>query len=635
MTVGIHNAITTVLSRLKTREPLTGSEWADRYFYLVPESSGIEGKWATFPYQIAWLNWMTDDDIREINNQKCARVGYTKCIVAAIGYFTEERHRNIVVWQPTDGDAQDFVSDEIDPMLNYVPIVGDLLKCRVGMKSKYNTNEKKSFNGSVLDIKGGKSARNYRRMTKDVAIFDEADGFDIDIDGEGHPFKLGDIRTQTSPFRKSIRGSTPGVKGVSIIEPAVDSSGMVFYRYVPCPQCNTMQRLEFKNLRTKGEEKGQYTCIHGCLIDYSSYPDMDLSGRWQTLDGYYYDDNKNMFFSPDGHLTERPKKISTRIWAAYSYYMSWAEIVEEWLEAVAKSAIGDKTLLKTFINTFLGETWEEKGEQVSHGMFTGDRLDNYRADGRIPDEVLVITVGGDLQGGKESRLELEICGWGIGFESWSIDYVIIPGDPQLDAMWDHLDDQFLRKFTREDGTVIPVAGGCIDSGYLPDRVFNFTGPRARRNIYATKGKAQYSGPLIKASSEQWKNKKILQLAINTDNAKETVFTRLNKILTPGPGYCHFPSHYGADYFKKLTNEEKRIDRKGGVIVGHKWVKLGPNEPLDCRTGNLAALARLNPNFETIKLYYRQRVENIKLELPPAAGQVVRSGRRVRSAGVQR
>jgi phage terminase large subunit GpA-like protein len=202
-------------------------------------------------------------------------------------------------------------------------------------------------------------------------------------------------------------------------------------------------------------------------------------------------------------------------------------------------------------------------------------------------------------------------------------------------VWSHLDDQTLRKFVREDGVVLGIAGGMVDSGFLPSRVFDFTRPRKRRNIYATKGKSQYSGPLLgKGTWQGERGKKTLQFPINTDEAKETVFNRLNKITVPGPGYCHFPKHYPADYFKKLTNEEKRLDRKGGVIVGHKWIKLGPNEPLDCRTGNLAAFSRLNPNLGNIARHYEQAVEHERLELP-AKPVTMKPGRRVRSAGVSR
>ena len=76
----------------------------------------------------------------------------------------------------------------------------------------------------------------------------------------------------------------------------------------------------------------------------------------------------------------------------------------------------------------------------------------------------------------------------------------------------------------------------VEYGYLPSRVFEFTRPRERRNIYATKGKSQYSGPLLgKGSWQGDESKKTLQFPINTDDAKETFFNRLNKIDPPQPG----------------------------------------------------------------------------------------------------
>ncbi len=187
MIAPVDAAFLRALQPLRTRVPLIGSKWADKHFYLSPESSGTEGRWKCYPYQVALLNWMTSDDIEEMNLQKSRRVGYTKCLLAATGCLIEQKSRNIVIWHPTDGDAKDFVTDEVDTVLRDVPIVSERLKCGVGMKSKFNTNEKKSFHGATLDIKGGKSARNFRRMTKDCAIYDETDGFDADIDGNVSP----------------------------------------------------------------------------------------------------------------------------------------------------------------------------------------------------------------------------------------------------------------------------------------------------------------------------------------------------------------------------------------------------------------------------------------------------------------
>ena len=616
----INDSITSSLSIVRIREPLTGSEWADRYFYLSPESSGIEGRWKTLPYQIGPLNWMCDDDIEEFNWIKSARVGYSKSLLIAIGYGIEHKRRNIALWQPTDGDAHDFMNDEIETMLRDVPQVGELLKVPPGTKSKFSTVEKKTFAGAILDIKGGKSGRNYRRMTKDIAMYDELDGFDSDIDGEGSPTELGDTRTQTSSFPKSIRGSTPRVKGVSLIEKAIaNCGGNVFLRHLPCPACNGPQPLVWSGFEWDSGDpmSARYRCTHcGRAIEYHEYPAMDEAGWWQTESGIVYRDDTDLFYGADGEVCDRPRRIGAKIWSAYSYYTTWSNTVEKWLEAVAESKTGSNFKLKTFVNTRLAETWEETGDKVESGQFSGDRLEDYRADEPLPNEILMVTFGADVQGGKDSRIELEIVGWGLNEESWSIDYVVIPGDPERDDVWAHLDDQTLRKFVREDGVVLPIAGGMVDSGYLPSRVFDFTRPRKRRNIYATKGKAQYSGPLLGKGSYQGEaGKKTLQFPINTDEAKETVFNRLNKIHQPGPGYCHFPSTYGPDYFKKLTNEEKRPKRRAGGVVGHEWHKLGPNEPLDCRVGNLAALARLNPNFNKISRKIDARKDR-KKEIEP-------------------
>lgn len=628
-------AVTAGVTAYRADVPMLGAEWADQYFYLSPESSGTEGRWKTLPYQIALINWMTSDDIEEVNWQKSRRVGYTKCLLAAAGCMIHQKRRNVATWQPTDGDAHDFSVDEVDTMLRDVPILGEMLKCDPGAKNKFNTVEKKVFNGATWDIKGGKSARNFRRMSKDVAIYDELSAFDPDIDGEGSALELGDGRLDQAPFPKSIRGSTPKIKGLCQIEAAVARAEKVFTRFVRCPHCGEFQPLVFERLKWEHEDPAtaHFICAaNGCVLYYRDYPIMDAAGRWQADDGTYYDDATDRFFDADGNHIEKPRRIGAKIWAAYSYLRPWSWLVDKWLQATEESKTGKLTGLKAVVNTLLGETWEEKGEAVGIDQFTGDRLDDYTAD-CIPDDVLVITIGCDLQGGKDSRLELEVVGWGVGEESWSIDYVIIPGDPDGDALWQHLDDQFRRTFEREDGIILPVAGGMVDAGYLPSRVHDFTRPREHRRIFSTKGKSQYSGPLLgKGSWQGEEGRKTLQFPINTDEGKETLFNRLNKVLAPGPGYCHFPAHYRKEHFERLTNEEKRQKVQKGRIIGHEWYKKGPNEPLDCRVLNMAALARVNPNFDRLKIELEKEAERLRLGLRTGNSPAGR-GRRVRSGGI--
>jgi phage terminase large subunit GpA-like protein len=603
LTPELETAASTGLGLFFARVPLRGSEWANRHFYLSPESSGTEGRWKCYPYQVALLNWMTSDDIEEINLQKSRRVGYTKCLLAAAGCLIEQKNRNVAIWHPTDGDARDFTTDEVDPMLRDVPLLGAKLKCAVGSKSKFSTVEKKAFHGSTLDIKGGKSARNFRRMTKDVAIYDETDGFDVDIDGEGSCFELGDGRLDQAPFPKSIRGSTPKTKGVSLIENAVEHSEMVFWRFVRCPRCDELQRLEFARLHwDKGQpETVWYECRTGCRLEYRDYPTMDARGRWQTLDGVYYVEGKDAFRDPDGKPIPKPRRIGVRIWAGYSYLRPWSYVVDRWLVASRNAKSGNITTLKTVVNTLLGETFEEHGESVNSDIL-GRRGEEYPDDeGRIPDEVCVVTVGADVQGGANARVELEFVGHGQEGETWSLDYVVLEGDPTRIEVWDNLDEQLLRRFTRQDGVDLGVSCSFIDSGYLATEVYRFTGPRRKRNVFATKGVT--TGTLCNKGTWQGdkrRRSRAILRTVNVDDAKTIIFNRL-RIQDPGPGFCHFPAHYPDVHFVRLTNEEKLEKRKAGVVIGFEWRKKGPNEPLDCRAYALGAFEYLNPNMPRMRL----------------------------------
>ena len=626
-------AATIAVEMWRARVPMMGAQWADEYFYLSPESSGTEGKWKTLPYQIGPLNWMTSDDIEEFNWQKSRRVGYTKCLLAAAGCNIEQKNRNVATWQPTDGDAHDFVTDEVDTLLRDVPVLGKRLKCPVGAKSKHNTIEKKAFHGATWDIKGGKSARNFRRMTKDVAIYDETDAFDIDIDGEGSCFELGDGRLDQAPFPKSIRGSTPKIKGSSLIEHAVENSEMVVYRFVKCLHCGGRQRLEFENMKFHdGPDSVHFVCVH-CRekMFYREYPEMDAAGRWQTLDGYYYDDETDRFYDPEGDPVPKPRSIGAKIWAAYSYLRPWSYFVSKWIAANKDAKTGNITTLKAVINTLLGETFEEKGESVDHSGF-GERCEDYLSEETIPAEVLVITAGVDVQGGLNSRLELEIVGHGVEYESWSLDYIVIPGDVENFMVWDQLDQELKRIFVRADGVKLPVSCAFVDSGYLATEVYKFTAPRRRRNIYATKG--VNTGLICNKGTWQGDKKartRCILRTVNVDDAKTIIFRRL-QIEEPGPGYCHFPDHYDDDHFKKLTNEEKKIKRKKGLVVGHKWEQKGPNEPLDCRAYALGALEFLNVNVGKLKL----RLERQAAAIANGVDYIKqRTGRRVRSHGLRR
>ena len=59
----------------------------------------------------------------------------------------------------------------------------------------------------------------------------------------------------------------------------------------------------------------------------------------------------------------------------------------------------------------------------------------------LHDNVVILTAGVDVQ---DNRLEVEVVGWGYGYESYGIIYRDFPGDPGKEEVWLKL-DAFLRK----------------------------------------------------------------------------------------------------------------------------------------------------------------------------------------------
>jgi phage terminase large subunit GpA-like protein len=293
----------------------------------------------------------------------------------------------------------------------------------------------------------------------------------------------------------------------------------------------------------------------------------------------------------------------------YSVWSTWADMAKNFLEAKKQPE-----MLKTWINTALGESWEEQGETVEYDVLLDRRL-NYDVE-RIPEEVLVITAGVDTQ---KDRLELQLVGFGKQYEAWVLEYRIFWGDPNGIKVWQELDDYIKKRFKTETGRAMPVSCVCIDSGgHHTNAVYNFTKPRQARRVFAVKGLSQAGKPIANKPTFVGKNKAVLY-GIGTDSAKEAIFARLaaeNELTT-----LHFCADLDEEYFKQLT-AEKRVTK---FVRGRKsliWKQIRPrNEALDTLVYNFAAIYILNPNFDTIeeKILSQQSKPREKAQNKPKRG----------------
>lgn len=569
------------LAACMTQEPITLETWAARNFYLSAESSYVEQAWTAWPFQRAIMAVISNDDVAEVTIKKSARVGYTKILLAAIGYNAEHRRRNQCIWQPTDDDAEDFVKSELDPMLRDVAAMRSVFPAYL-QRHKDNTLQQKKFIGSLLRVKGGKAAKNYRRISIDFGCLDELDAFDNDIEKEGAPDVLAAKRLEGATFPKLVAGSTPKLKGFSLIDTRWTLADERFTFQIACPYCAERHPLTwggkdephgFKFERTADGINVYHLCPY-CThqLQQSEYLVAAEQGIWINERGDLHLTVAGRFTTPDGQSVTAPRHVAMHVWTAYSPAVAWSQIVREFLEAYTKQQEGDDTKMKAWKNTTLGEAWEGEVECT-----TDDEL-RARAEPfplrHMPRGCLLLLCGMDTQ---DNRIEAGIWGIGRGGEMWTIDHRVFFGNPALPEVWAEAED-FLRtaEYTHASGRNQRIYATAIDSGgHHKDAVYAFAHRLRALRVHAVKGASGRERSIDNGNSRvdyRWngrieKHGPILWI-VGTNLAKDRFQSRL-EVAAPGPGYVHLSADLGSEWFKQLAGEI-RATRRMATGTESRW-----------------------------------------------------------------
>ncbi len=592
------------VSLLKPPPRLTLSQWADMYRMLSPENSAEPGRWHTekAPYQREIMDAIGDQHTRKVVIKSAAQIGKTAMLMNMLGYYMHYYPSPVLVMQPTLDMAQTFSKDFLAPMLRDTPVLSNL----VDSKSRYsgNTILKKNFPGGHVTIVGANSPASLASRPIKVLLADEVDRYPASAGTEGDPLLLGQKRQTTFWDKKTVIVSTPTLKASSRITTEFEASSKEEWN-VPCPCCGHYQPLVWERLVFDSED--------------TTKPIMYKCERCGELSGEY--DWKKA--AQRGHFVAENDNVEVRgfhLNTLASNFCSWKEVVDKFLVANELSKQGDHEKLKTWVNTDLGEAWEEPGTTIDDTSLV-NRREIYEAE--VPDEVLILTAGVDVQ---DDRFEVEVVGWGVGKESWGIRYQKIYGDLMSERVWNDLDQFLLQTFQKLDGSKMPITSVCIDSGgHHTNEVYKFTKERWERRVWAIKGKGGQDVPYIRDPSKNNRAKTPLFI-IGVDAGKSLIYQRL-KHETKGPNYCHFPLNeeagYTEEYFKGLTAEQMVVRfRKGRPTI--MWEIKDPkqkrNEPLDLRNYATAALEITNPTLK-------------KSDENTATVQPRRQGRRQLSGGI--
>jgi phage terminase large subunit GpA-like protein len=548
--------------------------------------------------------------VQRVVFEKGAQIGATESGLNWIGYVIHQAPGPMLSVAPTVDMAKRYSKQRIAPMIDESFALRGLVADSRSRDSG-NTVLAKEFAGGVLVMTGANSAVGLRSMPARYVFLDEVDGYPGDVDGEGDPVALAEARTRTFQRRKIYMVSTPTIAGRSRIDREFSKSDQRRF-FLPCPHCETFQTLKFAQLKWPKNDptKATYWCEDcGAEIGEQHKTEMLRRGEWRATaagDGRTVGFHLSSLYSPVG-------------------WMSWVEIAQRW-----DAAQGDPELLKEFINTVLGEVWQDKGDAPEWDVVY-NRRETYLT-GTVPTGAVALFAGVDVQ---KDRIEVGIWGFGRNRERWLIAHVVLPGQTNRPQVWTDLTKMLDEPWEHESGAQMYVRDWGIDSGAYTAEVYAYVrSQRGRANVHAIDGQDKYTAAYLGVGNKDADaNGKKLRRGLKTikigvsfckqELVGQLALQRSEEGALP-PGYIHLPSDVTEDQVKQLTAESMvtrnvngRQRREWQVIEGRR------NEVLDCANyaRGLAALRGWDrwkePKFQELAdLLALERPEATASNAPP-------------------
>lgn len=619
-------------------EPLLFPDWMERYFVLTEESSATSGNWLNRPSQRGLCHSMANLNIQTYIEQAPAQDGKSKRITGLYGYNLREQRRHVAIYQPNSGLAKTFSITQLDGMLTSCDRVGEALLVSPTERHKFNSNSFKVFAGATAYCRGC-TDNALRQITVDTVIVDDWDGCPRVVRSSGN-VNMGTVRsrawgrTSASVQPKGLYITTPGKKGESMVEEAIEACTVVMMRETPCPHCDHYQELVLNTTREETaygliydtlatDRESALTARYKCRecseeFTYGQMRHQEKKGRWRCRktgiiqfdipgdkrDGHFYD---------PAVCVETPIEDPIEIAYNWSKLISddkpWSQTIGEYLGALRLLAAGDSSALVQFWNEVLGKVYEPPEAK----SFTNDqlctRLETYDAEAPYGCQMIALVV--DVQ---KRYFDYEYVGVGYAFETWGLGTGEIFGrtNDQTHKCWTELAELEKRVFTNQRGEPMTVSVTFIDAQNRPGDVLTWCEKRPKYRV-GIRGQKRYDHPicLIKPPSKDKRGGgyRCYQINMGAQKCSDKLYEMLG-IEKPEhwvagdliPGHMHFPDMEGyreqdldtgeitSRYFDQLIAEQLvEANRDGKVVQVYECPDGVRNEKHDLRKILLAGV----------------------------------------------
>ena len=615
---GAHVAYLAAAEVIAPPPPINYERWAVENVVFSERESPMPGPYnvAAFPFFSEILNTFgPDDPCRIVTLKKSAQIGGTVLAnVFTLGSQAMDPCDFLYV-HPTEDNARRWSRLKLQPMLKATTTLARQFPSRPrdGGDSVFY-KERIDGRGSIL-ISGANSPAGLSMVTMRRQVQDDLSKYEPNSAGD--PEKQADSRSRAHEFAKVFKNSTPLVAPGCKISKNYEAGSQEVY-LVPCPQCGHEHALEWSNMLAQldadAPEKTHFTCPeNGCVIQEHHRPEMIRKGRWFAQNEKAKREHRSFY-----------------LWSAYSLLQSWERIAREWF-----AAEGDPASEQTFLNDTVGLAYEAAGEAPPWESLRDRAAQSAYARGQIPAGVLFLSLGVDCQG---DRLEWQLVGWGRDLRRWVIDYGVIDYGvikPYLDpsikreveahiseaATQAALDALLKKTWTNSAGRQMSIDLTAIDGNAWTEDVWGWARKHPLSRVIMVRGRGEETAPLLaKVKKERTRDGKLRRWSGRFFNfgasvLKMALYRNVKKIDPIERGFVGFPRGLEDEYFRQLTSERRKPERRRDGFVTYKWVK-DPgqaNEGLDTMLQAEAAAIRIGVRTMPDIVWDRKEAEQ---ETPP-------------------
>ena len=607
---------------------LKPSDWTEKNVYLTSDISRYTGfyKYDVSPYTREVIDCLDPTSpVEMISVMKCAQSGFTQgVIIPGICYIISETPSNILFMAADKELVKNSIRTRLDPILHNSGL-SDLIRPNVVKKKNQRTGDtdfSKEFAGGSMTAEGTKNADKLRQISVKYIFADDWDAAPRDDKKEGSIRSLLEKRARSFGSTKKIYYvSTPTVEQTSNILEVYNLGDRRLWNW-KCPHCKEYIPIEWRvkledgttagityELTKEGElipESIHYKCqkCAGKIVESQKF-ELNLSGKWIP--------------------TATPKRPQYRSYQLNALVIppgfdSWTDLVYQWLEAVPPSGIIDEGKLKTFLNTSLGQTWEEKGKTPK----ITDLMNNTRSYplGTVPDDtanadgnrrIVLLTLACDLGGIMNENVEDVRVDWELlAHSSTGVTYSVNHGSigtfqrkrkrtktqdetygdrekwtynhGQRNSVWPELYKLIKTTYIGESGFGYDVDITIIDTGHFTRLAYEFINITTDAVVVGIKGaaepdfrKIQKDTPIIKRSREMVGKLYILEVNQLKDILANNMKLKQGLDGYQPVGFMNFPQpergkYTMRSYFKHFEGEHRVEQKNGEQVVGFTWKK---------------------------------------------------------------